>query len=264
MTGQAMGAITDLAVNGNGDVYVNSETTLYKATVPSSPGPVTLTQIAAISGGTGKFYALAFAPAGALDPNNETLVAGDSSGSLYSINATSGAATNLGNFGNDASGACGGTAGCTFELSGDVVFYTDSNNKPTGLATIRSCPTGKSTGCSADWLAGVDMTKLKAAYMGTPQTSLLAGIYGGSGANLGPGTGFHDVFGLGAWNATVFGFTRHMTAQSPSLITIDTTSGSGALMGNPFAFTNGWSGAGVTSKVTIYVPPPPPPPPNNQ
>jgi hypothetical protein len=264
ISGQGTDAVTDLAVNVNGDVYVNTETTLYKAAVPSSPGGVTLTQIAAISGGSGKFYALAFAPAGALDPNNETLVAGDSGGNLYSVNTTSGAATNLGNFGNDASNACGKSP-CTFELSGDVVFYADSNNNPTGLATIRSCPSGSSTGCSADWLAGVNMMALKTAYTsGTPATSLLAGIYGGSGASLGSGTGFHDVFGLGAWDSTVFGFTRHMTAQSPSLITIDTGTGAGTLMGSPFSFTNGWSGAGVTTKVTISVPPPPPPPPNNQ
>jgi hypothetical protein len=265
MSGQGMGAITDLAVDAAGEVYVNSETTLYKAALPSSPGPVALTQVAAISGGTGKFYALAFTPAGALDPSKEILVGGDSSGSLYSIDTGTGTAKALGNFGKDASGACNGTSGCTFELSGDVVFYTDANNNPTGLATIRSCPTGSSSGCSADWLAGVDMTALKTAYTsGTAAASLLKGIYGGNGANLGSGTGFHDVFGLGAWDSTVFGFTRHMTAQSPSLITIDTTSGGGTLMGSPFSFTNGWSGAGVTTKVTIVVPPPPPPPPNNQ
>lgn len=264
MTGQGTDTITDLAVNGNGDVYVNSETALYKAAVPAAPGSVPLTQVATISGGSGKFYALAFAPAGALDPNNEVLVGGDSAGSLYAIDTGTGTAKGLGSFGNDASNACG-TGPCSFELSGDVVFYTDAMNNPTGLATIRSCPTGKSSGCSADWLAGVDMTAMKTAYTsGTPAASLLKGIYGGNGANLGGGTGFHDVFGLGAWDSTVFGFTRHMTSQSPSLITIDTTSGAGTLMGSPFSFTNGWSGAGVTTKVTIMVPPPPPPPPNNQ
>lgn len=38
--------VTDLAVNSTGDVYVNSESVIYKATVPTSPGTVQLTKIA--------------------------------------------------------------------------------------------------------------------------------------------------------------------------------------------------------------------------
>jgi hypothetical protein len=250
--------ITDLAVDGSGGVWVNSETVLYKANLPSSgTGTVQLTKVTSIGSGT-RFYALAFAPAGALDPNNETLVAGDSAGALWSINTSSGAATNLGNFGKDP-----GNSSNTLELSGDIVFYNDANNKPTGLATIRSCTTGGSSStCGADYLAGVDMTKLKAAYNGTAQTTLLGGVYGGSGNSLGNGTMYHDVFGLGAWNSTVFGFTRHTSTQTaPLLITIDTTTGAGTpVAGATFSFTNGWSGAGVTTKVTVTVAPPPPPP----
>lgn len=250
--------ITDLAVDGNGGVWVNTETVLYKANLPSSgTGTVALTKVTTIGSGS-RFYALAFAPAGALDPNNETLIAGDSAGALWSINTTSGAATNLGNFGTDP-----GNAANTLELSGDIVFYNDASNKPTGLATIRSCTTGGSSStCGADYLAGVDMTKLKAAYNGTAQTTLLGGVYGGSGNSLGSGTMYHDVFGLGAWNSTVFGFTRHTTTQTaPLLITIDTTTGAGTpVSGASFSFTNGWSGAGVTTKVTVTVAPPPPPP----
>jgi hypothetical protein len=259
------GTMTDCAVDANGDVYLNSESAVYKATLPSStPGTVNITQVASLPSGT-YFYALAFAPVGALDANNETLVGGDSKGDLYYINTSSGAITNLGGFGNDASNACG-TGPCVFELSGDIVFYNDAMGNATGLATIRSCPSGKSSGCTADWLAGVNMANLKTAYTsGTPAATLLAGIYGGNGANLGPGTGYHDVFGLGAWNTEVFGFTRHTTSQAtPMLITINTTSGAGTMVSNNFSFTNGWSGAGVTTKVTITVPPPPPPPPNNQ
>jgi hypothetical protein len=248
--------ITDLAVDGAGDVYVNSESVVYKCMLPASGGTVSLMKVTAISS-TSRFYALAFAPVGALDPNNETLVGGDSAGNLWSINTSTGAALNLGGFGADPT-----TSGNIFELSGDIVFYLDANNNPTGLATIRSCPSGgSSSACGNDFLAGVDMTKLKAAYNGTAQTSLLGGIYGGSGNNLGPGTGYHDVFGLAAWNSTVFGFTRHTTTQAtPMLITIDTTSGAGTMVSNAFSFTDGWSGAGVTTKVTITVPKPPPPP----
>lgn len=252
--------ITDLAVNAAGQVFVNSETVVYQAMLPSQPGGiVNLTKLTTI-GSSSRFYALAFAPAGALDPNNETLIGGDSNGNLWSIDTSTGAAKNLGNFGNDPT-----TTGNVLALSGDIVFYTDASNNPTGLATIRSCKvstSGSTSSCGADYLAGVNMANLKAAYNGTPQTTLLGGIYGGSSTSLGNGTSYHDVFGLGAWNSTVFGFTRHTSTQAnPMLITIDTTTGLGSMVSNGFSFTNGWSGAGVTTKVTITVPPPPPPPP---
>ena len=256
-------AVTDCAVDAAGEVYVNTESVVYKATLPATPpGTVTLTKVATIQvTGGAKFFALAFAPAGALDPTNETLIGGDGAGTLWSIDTSTGTTKNLGNFGADKS-----IAGNSFVLSGDLVFYLDpTTNKPTGLATIRSCPPGGSgSKCSKDYLAGVEMTNLLTAFTsGTPATTLLGGIYGGSAAGPGPGTGFGDVFGLGAWNSKVFGFTRHIgstPAVAPQLITIDTASGVGTTTPNTYAFTNGWSGAGVTTKVTISVPKPPPPP----
>src|SRR5262249_49680107 len=95
------GAVTDLAVNSNNEVYVNTESVVYEATLPAGgTGAVQLTKIVGLKGTT-KFFALAFAPPGALDDNAETLVGGDSAGSLYWIDTASGAATNLGNFGAD-------------------------------------------------------------------------------------------------------------------------------------------------------------------
>jgi hypothetical protein len=248
-------AITDLAVDGNDEVFVNTESVVYKAALPQTPpGTVQLTKVATLQNSV-HFYALAFAPKGALDPNNETLIGGDGNGELWAIDTTNGATKDLGSFGNDPT-----TSGNVFALSGDVVFYLDQNNAPTGLATIRSCKKGSST-CGNDWLAGVDMTAIQTAYMsGSPAASLLKGIYGGSGNSPGPGTGYHDVFGLGAWQGSVFGYTRHTTNASPVLIQIDTTTGVGSMVANNFSFTNGWSGAGVTTKVVVKVPPPPPPP----
>ena len=106
------------------------------------------------------------------------------------------------------------------------------------------------------------MTALKTAYTsGTPATSLLGGIYGGSSTGPGNGTSFADVFGLAAWNSTVFGFTRYTKTAAPTLITIDTTSGVGKEVQTfTFPSNDGWSGAGVSTKVTISVPKPPPPP----
>jgi hypothetical protein len=245
-------SITDLAVNAAGEVYANSETAIYKAAIPASPGPVNVTQIATIAAKNGqRFFALAFAPAGVLG-SGEALVGGDGTGELWSIDPASGATVHLGSFGNDPK-----VTGNVLGLSGDIVFYTDAANKPTGLATVRSCKAG-GTSCSktSDYLVGIDMTALAAAFTsGTPAATLLSGIYGGSVGNPGPGTGFGEVFGLGAWQGDVFGFTRGTT---PQLIQIDTTTGKGTAKGSAFTFTNGWSGAGVTTKVTINVPPPPP------
>ncbi len=265
--------ITDVAVNAAGDVYVNSESAVYKAALPATaPGPVVLTQVSTIAATSGtRFYALAFAPAGALG-SSEMLVGGDGNGNLWSIDiANGGKTTELGSFGVDPS-----TSGNILALSGDIVFYEDSSGKFQGLATIRSCkPAAKSTSsptCSKsnDYLAGVDMTALATAFTsGTPAASLNAGIYGGSSTALGAGIGHGEVFGLGAVEGNVIGFSRWQSADgggiAPALWSISTAAGSagggGTSIPGSFSFTNGWSGAGVTSKVTIVVPPPPPPPP---
>lgn len=244
--------VTDCAVDANGAVWVNTPTVVYKAALPAGgSGTVMLTKVATIANtAKQKFYALAFAPAGVLG-SGEALVGGDGNGELWSIDTTTGATIDLGGFGADKTRV--------FALSGDVVFYTDAAGKPTGLATIRSClPGGTSCTATDDYLAGIDMTALATAF--TTQTkaaSLLKGIYGGSTASKGPGVGFGDLFGLGAWQGEVFAFERGSSTKSPALIGIDTTTGAGTVLDKSFSFTNGWSGAGVTTKVTITVPPPP-------
>jgi hypothetical protein len=247
--------ITDIAVNAAGDVYVNSESVVYKANVPSSPGPVSLTKIASISLQNGqKFYALAFTPVGSLDPSNEILIGGDGNGELYSIDTSNGSTKDLGSFGVDP-----GHSGYDFALSGDLVFYMDAQSNPTGLVTIRPCKP-KTTTClsTSDYLAAVDMTALATAYKnGTPATTLLKGIYGASGSNDGAGTNYGDLFGLGAWQGTVFAFARKTQGNgSPLLLSIDTKTGAGNIISSNFTFTNGWSGAGVSTSATISVSPP--------
>jgi len=261
-SGNGSDNITDVAVNGNGDVFVNSTAAVYKAALPSTAGGgVALTKLAGIAGTGQKFYALAFAPAGVLGPN-EALVGGDGDGELWFIDSTNGAIKDLGGFGDDPR-TDKAHKGHILALSGDIVFYTDAANKPTGVATIRSC-TSKGTGCdqSNDILVGIDMAALAAAYTGAPASSLLSGFYGGAGSNPGNGIGFGVVYGLGLWGGDVYGFSRNQAgapATPPALLAIDTGTGKGAaLAGTSFSFTNGWSGAGVTTKVTVTVPPPPP------
>ena len=267
-------SITDLAVNAAGDVYVNTETVVYSAVVPTSPGTVNLTKLTAITPPPPatyvSFYALAFAPAGAIG-SGEALIGGDSAGEVWAIDTTGstiGKIHDLGNFGK----VPGKTDGSIFGLSGDIVFYTASG-VPNGLATIRECAAGGKT-CTAtnDYLAGIDMKAIATAYTsGTPASSLLGGIYGGSSTSVGNGTTYGRLFGLGAWGGNVYAFDRAETTaptNPPQLISIDTstgtpTSGKGTIVPTPsVTFTSGgWSGAGVSTTVTITVPPPPPPPP---
>ncbi|HEY8079010.1 MAG TPA: hypothetical protein VIF62_32985, partial [Labilithrix sp.] len=185
--------VTDCAVDASGNVFVNTNDTIYSAALPSGGGgSVTLTKIATIAVGSGQqFFALAFAPAGVLDAT-ETLVGGDGNGELWSIDSKTGAIKDLGSFGPDKTNV--------FALSGDIVFYDDGSGNPTGLATIRSCKSGGSN-CTTtdDYLAGVDMAALTNAYKsGTPAKSLLKGIYGGSASSKGSGVGRGEIFGLGA------------------------------------------------------------------
>jgi hypothetical protein len=213
---------------------------------------VALTKVASISVQSGqRFYALAFTPANSL-ATNEVLIGGDGNGELWSIDTTSGATQDLGNFGPDP-----GVSGDILALSGDLVFYDDAMSNPTGLATVRACKSGTTT-CSptSDYLVVVDMTALANAYKNkTPAATLLKSVFGGSPSALGTGTTYGDLFGLGAWEGTVFAFARKDTANmTPLLLTIDPTTGKGSVVSSAFSFTNGWSGAGVTTSATITVP----------
>jgi len=230
--------ITDLAVDANGNVWVNSETAIYRAAVPSSAGPVTLTLVANIaSQNDEKFYALGFAPANVLDAT-ETLVAGDSNGALWAI-ATDGSTTELGTFGTDAKGDA-------YELSGDVVFYTQ-NNVARGIATIRSCPKGT---CSTtnDLLAEIDVAAMTAAYQSKTPGSLLKQL-------IGSGTNYGRLYGVGAWNSSVYAFSREASGSPAELVEIG-SNGVGTVLQQFSAITSGWSGAGVTTKAPISVLPP--------
>ena len=247
---------TDCAVNAEGDVYVNSESVIYKATLPKNPGTVVLARVASIALQNNQFYALAFAPTGFLGMG-ETLVGGDGNGELWSIDTATGATSDLGNFGAEP-----GRSSYVLALSGDIVFYTDGAGAKAGIATIRSCKQesgGRVGSCTTgdDYLAGIDMNALATAYTSHVRApSLLAGIYGGSSGSTGPGTGFAELFGLGVWQGTVFGFGRSTSA--PPLVSISTQTGAASLISSSSGVMSGWSGAGVstTTTVTIMAPPP--------
>ena len=229
--------ITDLAVDGNGNVWVNSETTVYKAAVPTGTGTVTLT-VSTQLGTSTSFYALGFTPAGTLEAG-ESLIAGDSKGDLYYVDQSGSAAPqNLGSFGPAPSG--------TYELSGDIVFY-DLNGSPRGLATVRACKSSSSCGTTNDLLVEVNISALQQAYTSkTPATSLLQ-------QSLGSGTGYGRLFGVGAWGSSVYAFSRASGSSTQAqLIQIDSTGAGTSLQSFP-NITAGWSGAGVTTKAQVSV-----------
>jgi len=228
--------ITDLAVDGNDNVWVNSESAVYKVTLPAGSGPVSITHTTSL-GTSAKFYALGFTPAGTLE-SGESLVAGDSDGNLYYIDQSGGSAPqNLGSFG-PASG------GGTLELSGDVVFYT-LNGSPRGLATVRACSSSCST--TNDLLAEIDVTAMQQAYKNkAPASTLLKQL-------IGSGTQFGRLFGVGAWGSSVYAFSRASgSSEQAQLIQID-SSGAGTSLQSFPNITAGWSGAGVTTKAQITV-----------
>jgi hypothetical protein len=228
--------ITDLAVDGNGNVWVNSETAVYKAAVPTGMGTVTLTLSTQLGTST-SFYALGFTPAGTLE-TGESLIAGDSKGDLYYVDQTGVAGPqNLGSFGPAPSGG-------TYELSGDIVFY-NLNGSPRGLATVRACKSSCST--TSDLLVEVNISALKQAYTSkSPASSLLQ-------QPLGTGTGYGRLFGIGAWGSSVYAFSRASgTSTEAQLIQIDSTGVGTSLQSFP-TITAGWSGAGVTTKAQVSV-----------
>jgi hypothetical protein len=231
--------ITDLAVDGNDNVWVNSETAVYSAAVPSGTGTVQITLHTQLGTST-KFYALGFTPAGMLG-TGESLIAGDSAGDLYYIDTSGASATpqNLGGFGTAPGGG-------TFELSGDVVFYT-LGGTPRGLATVRSCKSSCSS--TDDYLVEVDIAAMQQAFQNkAPAASLLKQIVGSTG------TGYGRLFGIGAWGNSVYAFSRAATSGSPPAQLVQVGSaGTGSVLQTFGNITGGWSGAGVTTKASVTV-----------
>jgi len=242
------GGMTDCAVDGNGNLFVNSTSAVYAAALPAGgTGPVNLTLKTTLPAGS-KFYALGFTPAGVLEAG-ETLLAGDGAGDVYYIDTSTSTTTpiKLGIFGPWLAGDPGpGRSGDLWTLSGDLLFYMDGST-PRGLATLRSCYSssygGGSPKCEStnDVFAEIDMAALKTAFDTKSPQNIRKRI-------IGSGSGVGSLFGVGAWDDKSYAFSR-----SPAqLVQIDST-GAGLVINEFPAITNGWSGACVTTKAKITV-----------
>jgi hypothetical protein len=250
-TGLAMGEdMTDIAVNEAGEIYGVS-------TVPSAPGHVyeitlPLTGAGAVSTTvkrniqeSTKFFALAFAPKGVLGAD-EALVAGDNQGTLWLVPTGGTTPTKIGDFGRVNSGdPGGGNAGDSWQLSGDLVFFSNKGS-PVGLATIRACSSLTNCVQNNDVVVEIDMAKLALKGATTNVKKRFLGA-----------TGFGRLFGVGAWDNSLFGFQRTNMSNKAQLIEVSLDTGKATILRDFPEITdagNGWSGAGVTTAAKISVP----------
>ena len=169
-------------------------------------------------GGTGNLTSLSFVP---VDPDNpdsaERLVTVGDAGKVYEISletATLGEATQIGDYGMNGPNQ--------IVSSGDMVSVR-------GLGTFATVNISNNVD-DADYLAQIDTTTWEA----TPLTSA---------------TCCDQIFGLGFWGGTFFGFVDNgTTPASGQFVTIDPETGvSTPATNQSFA----WWGAGVTTKAPI-------------
>ncbi len=251
-------AMTDIAVDRDGNLWGITGHLITPLTIAGGGVIKCGTKTNLVNGIPGQnlptFYALTMAPVGVLDPNLEVLMAADSAGTLWAIDAA-GKTTQHGSFGkvpaNDGNGYAYDSAnvGKVWEISGDLVFLANNGN-PIGFATVRDCPNPpSSTGCSkTDTLLEIDMTKLSA-----PGTSVVAKAVRGAILKA-PGCGdsvtaYGSMYGIAAWNDSVYGFSR-----TGLLVGINTNKGGACLVQDYPNFN--FSGAGVTTLAPVLPPPP--------
>jgi len=245
-------SMTDLAVDGKGNLWGVSQTAFYELSIQgSSVHCVSATPLNNPNGV--KFYALTFAPKGVLDANKEVLVAGNSAGELWEIDSA-GNLSQHGTFGNVPANDGHGhsydskNVGQPWELSGDIVFLENGGN-PVGFATVRDCPSPPySSNCdTADTLIEINVPKLGQTTTGSVLQSVRGQIVKRAGCNDTSGTSYGKMYGIAALGSKVYGFSH-----DGAIVDIDNTDGGACLVS--FDAANLWSGAGVTTAAKVVVP----------
>jgi hypothetical protein len=208
MTGLGTSSLTDLAIDKAGNMVGITLSKLFS--IDSSTGSATL--VKALAGAAQGETSLSFIPSDLSDPNSaDILVSANDQGDVYQIDPTTGDATQLGSYGSAALGK--------IVSSGDLIGVR-------GLGIYATVNIGSA---GTDYLAKIDPT----TWAATP---------------LGTGTGFSDIFGLGFWDGTIYGFVDDKANHTGTIISIDANTGAGTqLDGN----TVEWFGAGVTTDAPI-------------
>jgi hypothetical protein len=212
--GAALGtaSMTDIAVDKNGGMVGVSLSKIFSI----DPATGTATQLATFNG-SGNLTSLSYVPDDPTNPNStEKLVTAGDTGDVYQVNPSTGATTQIGNFGT--------YNGHQIVSSGDIVSVYGFGTIATVNATANLS--------DPDFLATIDPNNGWAA---TPIGTAT--------------TGYDRIFGLAFWGGTVFGFVDNgPTAGTGSLVTIDTTTGVATPV-NTEQFR--WYGAGVTTIAPI-------------
>jgi hypothetical protein len=196
-------SLTDIAIDKNQQMVGITLDKLYS--INSSTGSATL--IKDLSQSATGFTSLSYIPTDLTDPNStDILVTANNEGAVYQIDPTMGTATMIGSYGSDAMGK--------IVSSGDLIGVRD-------LGIYATVDVGEQTN---DYLAKIDPATWQASPIGT-------------------GTGFDQIFGLGYWAGTVYGFT-----SKGDMITIDINTGVGTKV---MSGSQAWYGAGVTTDAPV-------------
>ena len=200
------GSVTDIAVDKTGAMVAITNSTLYAVNPASAAG----TEIKTLNGAATNFTGLGYVPDPA-DPTMDLLVTANASGDVYKIDPATGASTKIGNYGK-LNGKQIGSSGDIFGVRGDC-------------AACGIFATVKLDNSTSDYLAKIDPTMGWTAQV-RPQD-----------------TGFGNIYGVGFWAGSIFGFD-----DAGDVLQIDPTTGHGTPMTNNQVT---WWGAGVTTNAPI-------------
>jgi hypothetical protein len=247
-------AMTDVAVNRDGEVWAISTGTVYRLDV--SQGMAHCAQTISLNNPNDiRFYGLTFAPRGVLHPDNEVLIAGNSAGELWQIDPN-GTLTQRGTFGpvpaNDGNGNSLSYPGGPWELSGDIAFF-ENNGNAIGFATVRDCPNPpSSTGCNpVDTLLELDVPALANATTQSVTKSVRGMLVPASGCTD-PVVGYGRAYGIAGYQGAILGFARDF--GEGLTVTISNVDGTACKL-DDFPGTS-WAGAGITTVAPVMPPPP--------
>lgn len=230
--------MTDIAVSETGKIYGVSPAAAWPLTVQPN-GVVHCDAKWPLPYDT-HFNGLTFAPANTL-ASTEVLIAGNTDGGIFQIDANTGAVTQVGTLGTDP------VSGKPWALSGDIVFMANGGS-PIGFATVRTCTT--TTSCvSMDTLIEVDVAAVKAGTQSVMKAVRGPVKKGAWCTNAASPTTFGSMFGIVAYQDKVYGYSRR-----GDFIEIDNDDGTGCLVAEETGLA--FAGAGINTLAPVKAPPP--------
>jgi hypothetical protein len=196
----------DLAVNEAGDLYTSSDTSLYRC----NPTTAVVTLVGEFGLAEGEeLYALTFLPEGVLRSDREAMIGATNAGAYYEVNVATAAATYLGQYPDG------------WLSSGDIVSIV-------GLGTYATLK-------RYDYPTSDVLAEMTFRGDGSVSARVIGSIVHPGGEQ------FRELFGLGYWGRSLYGFSN-----SGQLVEIDRNTGEGTLVTTATGTDQFW-GAGVTT-----------------